>query len=191
MNNLILDVKIMIASFHEDTWYHLYCYDEEFRKYSTKITSIQKFIELFTIRKVEMNEHYQIESYYLFGKLHRNELPALIYTGNCHTILEDNNFSVRSGGIYRKNYSYQIWYQCGKVHKLNDYAVIGSYDNEVEYYASYYEGKLHSYHDKSSLIYYNAQHWHSNGNRHRGDNLPAVVYADSQMEWWKNNVRIK
>jgi hypothetical protein len=34
MDNLILDIKIEIASKDEDVWYHLYKYNKDFNRYA-------------------------------------------------------------------------------------------------------------------------------------------------------------
>ena len=47
MNQLILDVKIYIASYDCDIWYKLIQIDKEFKEYSKSIIGINMFIRLF------------------------------------------------------------------------------------------------------------------------------------------------
>lgn len=52
-------------------------------------------------------------------------------------------------------------------------------------------GQLHSFDDKPSLVSYNGTlYCYKNGQYHRENNLPAIVYPNGDNEYWKNNVRV-
>ena len=75
MNQLILDVKIHIASLSSDSWYKLTLIDEEFKEYSKSIIGINMFIRLFYTMSIKDNDI----SWKIFEKLHSfNDKPAYI-----------------------------------------------------------------------------------------------------------------
>ena len=94
MNELILDVKILIASNDENLWYYFYRYDHEFNKYASTKCGKQTFINLFTVCTVEKTDEYTCEKYYLFGKLHRDTLPAIIYSGKKCACIKNNKLII-------------------------------------------------------------------------------------------------
>ena len=113
-NNLIFDIKCHIAKFDQESWYVLYLYDADFRKYAVTEQGIKLFKELFT--KCIINEELKRTEYRLLGKLHRdNDKPAVICT-------DGSQFWYQNGNLYRDNdlptiiYAdgKQVWYKNGK-----------------------------------------------------------------------------
>ena len=102
---LILDVKLFIASIDEEVWIKLMLIDNNFNQYAFKEEGMNKFVEQFTKKKDNCT--------YLFGKLHSiNDLPAKICT---------------SGDKY--------WCYDGKIHRENDLpAVIYADGDKCWYY---------------------------------------------------------
>lgn len=51
-------------------------------------------------------------------------------------------------------------------------------------------GKLHSFYDEPSVINeYGDMAWHKNGVLHRDNNMPAIIYADGEIEWYIYGMR--
>ena len=68
--DLILDVKIHIASFDQEAWIKMVLYDDEFCNYAYTINGSLKFIHYF--KRVVNNQTF------LFGKFHSiDDLPAI------------------------------------------------------------------------------------------------------------------
>jgi hypothetical protein len=38
---------------------------------------------------------------------------------------------------------------------------------------------------------YGSQFWFKNGERHRDNDLPAIIYSDGSKEWYNNGNRIR
>ena len=69
-------------------------------------------------------------------------------------------------------------------------------DTKVEKNSSgtfhYKNGECHRDNDLPAVIYDNGtKAWYQNGKCHRDNDLPAVVHADGDKEWWQNGKRIK
>jgi hypothetical protein len=206
MNNLILDVKIVIASLDEHVWYWFYRYDDEF-KYYAKTKGVNYFAQLFTVCTRENHEHYTMEQYYLLNKLHRVGSPAIIYQGKYYPMIKNNKFiisrKIRNYNMSVKNYQvwcyngkihntdkskpsvvsneYDAWYDKGKLHRKNLPAMIYKHKDSKVWY---HRGKIHNNNDLPAVMYgnYNLD-WYHKGKRHRENDLPAVI-SDVCDEWW-------
>lgn len=128
MFDLILDIKIYIASFDEKVWIKLTLYDEEFKQYTITKTGINQFVNYF---------HYKINNdTYLFHCLHSiDDKPAVIrnyknewcYQNELH---RENDLPA---AIYNNNA--KAWYYYGKLHRENDLpAIIQSNGDKLWYY---------------------------------------------------------
>ncbi len=156
--DLLIEIKILIASFDQETWIKMVLYDNYFHKYAYSDIGRRQFIDLFTVIKVNSN----LTSYTLFGKLHRDYLPAIIY---------------RNGE--RK------WGQNGKVHRTDGPAVI--YVNGGQCWCQ--NSKIHRI-DGPALIYASGeQYWYKNEKLHRIGG-PAIIYSDGTREWRQNGKRM-
>lgn len=96
MLDLILDVKIYIASFNQEAWVRMFLYDDEFYAYACTKEGCNKFVDNF----------YDYENNKLFDKLHSigdkcikiNNYRAWYYGGCVHrdndlpAIMYDNGF---------------------------------------------------------------------------------------------------
>ena len=52
------------------------------------------------------------------------------------------------------------------------------------------EGQLHRDNDLPAVIYADgSQFWYKNGELHRDNDLPAFIWADGSQYWWKNGRR--
>ena len=101
--------------------------------------------------------------WYLNGKRHREDGPAIKYTVKVH-----NN-----GNKY--------WYLNGKLHREDGPAYEGSNGSK----SWYLKGKLHR-EDGPAIEYAGGdKHWYLNDKLHRVDG-PAFEYADGSQEWWLN-----
>ena len=130
-----------------------------------------------------------IKEWYLFGQLHRDkDLPAVIYPNGT-----------------------RIWYQQGKIHRDNDLPAVISYDDYKQWF---YNGKIYRESVEPAINFYNSlygyrngplecykydnfpnlsrccyQAWYQKGQKHRDNDLPAVIYTDGSQEWWQNGKR--
>ncbi len=95
--DLLLDIKILIASFDIDVWVKLAIYDDEFKQFACSAISVKQFIKLFTMCEISSG----VRRYTLFNKLHRLDGPAVI-----------------------KPCGSQIWYRNDFVHREEGPAVI-------------------------------------------------------------------
>lgn len=50
--------------------------------------------------------------------------------------------------------------------------------------STYLFNYLHSINDQPAIIDEDYKYWYSKGDRHRGNNLPACIYADGDQSWW-------
>ena len=144
--DLILDIKILIASFDEIAWYNLYRVDDEFRQYVRTEEGCARFIDLATIDEYECDEY---GCYYtskkIFGIIHYqhiNDIPAVIYDEGT-----------------------QAWYKNGKLHRERDLPALVNADGNQEWYKN---GKIHRDGDFPAIIYADGtQWWFKDGNCHR------------------------
>jgi hypothetical protein len=111
--DLILDVKELIASCSADTFYRLWLYDDEFRKYAPKIA--RKYIRLF---KEVCDGHPS-----LFGRYHSfDDKPVISHTGR--QIWYYNGMIHRDGDLPAEIiYDARVWYHYGKRHRLTGHAL--------------------------------------------------------------------
>lgn len=188
MQTLILDVKVLIASYDEKIWYYFYRYDDEFKKYTCTSNGKKTFIDLFTVCVTEKNDDYQCDKFYLFNKLHHNTLPAIIYVGKWGANIKNNKFNIEINKIRSNNncpFHYQIWYYWGKVHNTN--MLLPSIIAD-DFQAWYCKGKIHRV-LSPAIIYHNGkQVWYHRGNIHRIDDLPAIIDKNDK-EWYYNGKR--
>lgn len=101
LTELLLDIKIIIASVSIKTWYILYQYDNEFKHYACSYEGIRNFIRLFATE--EIGNSMKISR--IFGKIHSiDDLPAITdtITGNQVWYYDDK--------IHRKKYPAYIEY---------------------------------------------------------------------------------
>ena len=73
--DLIFDVKHYIALQNSDAWYWMVQLDDEFKIYASSINGIKEYKKIHT--KVSINK--DRTSCELFGQLHREDGPALIW----------------------------------------------------------------------------------------------------------------
>jgi hypothetical protein len=56
----------------------------------------------------------------------------------------------------------------------------------------YHQGELHRNNDKPAVIYANGdQEWYQHDNCHRDDDKPAVICINSSRCWFQNNIQYK
>ena len=200
MNELVLDIKIIIASHDEKIWYWFYRHDAEFKKYSKRKMAIHLFTKLFTICK---NDSYCFDMYYLLGKLHRVDGPAIIYKGNSELFVRKGKISTKYSHKYHE---YEIWMLGNKVHRNNDLPAITKHNKDVyeqTWYCKdrlhrendlpaltndvrqvwYYRGKIHRDGDLPAVIYYDTKSWYHKGKLHRENDLPAIM-CDDELVWY-------
>ena len=121
-------------------------------------------LKIFGIFKTIENELTKIcyngsQSWYLNGKRHREDGPAIIYADG-----------------------EQRWYLNGELHREDGPAVIGANG----YQAWYLNGKRHR-EDGPAIIWANGyQAWYLNGQLHREDG-PAVIWANGSQRWYLNS----
>ncbi len=134
--DLLLEIKILIAAFDQETWVKLVMYDNSFHKYAYTIYGRKQFIDLFTV--LTINNVYTV--YKLFGKRHRDDGPAAIYAYGAQCWYQNGKLHRDDlpAIIYPNGTRY--WYQNGKLHRNHGPAIIHS--NGEHYW--YQNGKLHN-----------------------------------------------
>ena len=165
---LILDIKILIASFYEETWINMVLCDDEFKSYAYTNKGAKKFISLFTEHDIEPSN---INCTKLFGRKHSiydepaaygKDYMAWYYQGQLH----------RDNDLYAmQEYGSQFWYYMGKLHRDNDLPACVN----KKYQLWYYRGKIHRDNDLPAYIDNGEKKWYLNGDLHRDNDLPAVI----------------
>lgn len=110
MINLIMDVKIYVASQHEKAWTRMVFFDEEFKIFAHTNEGIRQFIKQFTV--------IQDQRTYLLGYIHSvDDTPSLVT--NDITRWTCKGISHRANDlpavIYKNGHNY--WYNNGKMYK--------------------------------------------------------------------------
>lgn len=163
--DLIVDVKIYIASLDEEVWINMVFYDEKFKEYAFTKEGLKQFVDHF--HQVIINRTY------LFGKLHSiNDLPAKVndegvkhwyYNGKRH---RENDLAA----IIHVN-GYQEWWYDGVRHRENDLPAF--INNIYSYKEWWYEGFKHRENDLPAIIHNNGRkEWWYHGKNHRTNHLP-------------------
>jgi hypothetical protein len=193
-NSLPTDVIKHIATFTKEAWfffYHNLDYDkrnlnsnDEFKKYVSSLQGIKKYKEIHTdIIKFDDRVEYQ-----LFGKAHREDLPAIIYE-------DGTQVWCKNGVLHRDNdmpaiidkIGTQFWAINGLFNREDDKPVIIYVDGTCKWLKN---GKLHRDNDKPAVIHANGtQIWYKNDMIHR-DDLPAII-CENVLEWWIDGKMIK
>lgn len=181
MNELVLDIKIKIATTIIDTlghvWYKLTIADDEFAKYAHSDVGIQHFIELFAeIKATTYDKNWYTTKYKMFGRKHRNHvdnLPA------CITCWGDEIS--------------ETWYYNGALHREYNKPAIMIYTDDVIIREEYYiNGKYHrdddcpSYTSRAKDGNLIIQKWYKNGELHRDNDMPAVIDCRHRLEYYRN-----
>lgn len=203
MDDLILDIKIIIASYDDHVWYSMYKYDKEFTSYCKSSLGMKTYVQLFTYIKNNNTE------YYLFNKLHSNyDHPAQIdiygiqwwyYHGTMHRENDQPAIICDSwkrwyihGNLHREKdqpalvmNSCKKWYIHGNLHRENDQPAI-IYASGIQEW--YYHGKLHRDNDKPAIIYANgSREWFYHGQIRRDNGQPVVIYSDGRKLYHRND----
>lgn len=119
MDNLILDIKINIASKHHMIWYYMWLYDYNFKKYSLTQEGINDFLRYFhyTIKYNGITKHY------IFEKLNNIlNLPSVITFNRKEWYLNDKKHRLYGPAVIKGKYK-EYWIN-GNKHRDNYPAVI-------------------------------------------------------------------
>ncbi len=120
--DLLLEIKILIAAFDWETWVKLVLYDDRFHEYAYTPYCRKQFIDLFTVLTINDN----CTTYRLFGKLHRDNGPAIIYPDGEQKWYQNGNLHRDDGPAIIHSDGTQKWYHYDKQHKDDGHAVIHS-----------------------------------------------------------------
>ena len=128
------------------------------------------------------------QNWYLNGKLHRTDGPALIepygewydkewyFNGKLHRGKDENGEIGPAIEFYDGT---QLWYRHGFLHRIDGPASVDSNGEKMWYL----NGDLHR-DDGPAIVYPDGkEEWYQNGLHHR-ENGPAVVYPDGKEEWY-------
>ena len=56
----------------------------------------------------------------------------------------------------------------------------------------YQNGQRHRDNDQPAVIYPDGtKNWYQNGHCHRDNDQPAIIYPDGRKDWYQNGIRIK
>ena len=161
--DIILDIKVLIASVDEEVWIKLYLYDDDFYEYACTNNGIRKFIDNFT--------YYVNNKTFLFDKLHS------IYDKPAYTSKNGTKYWYYNGRVHRDDDLPAIictngtkkWYYNGLVHRDDDLPAIiyGSGGKEwLRYGVLYRENNLpviiyssgNKYYCDNGLLYMSNKH---------------------------------
>jgi hypothetical protein len=181
MNELVLDIKIKIATTIIDTfgdvWYKLSIADDEFARYARSDAGIQHFIDLFTeIKETIYDKTWYSTKYKMFDRKHRNHVdnfPA------CITYWDDEIHKAwyYNGAFHREHNKPACIISTDNVILREEYKVHGKYhrdDNGPSYTSRMMDGTL--------II----QKWYKNGELHRDNDMPAVIDYRHRVEYYRN-----
>jgi len=124
------------------------------------------------------------------GLIHRNGgLPAVIYCDGSKEWYR-NGLLHRDGGLPAVKYTYDsfsyyinyIPHHCVELITTNCICCVGYGCKKRKNYA----GVTTAIYNNKSIIT-REKRWYKNGQRHREGDLPAVKYANGDLEWWFNN----
>lgn len=149
--DLILDVKIYIASFDENVWINMVLYDKEFKKYAYKKEGLKQFVAYFT--KVADNQTR------LLGRLHSiNDLPAHTNDGNLRWYYNGNPHRENDLPACINVNGNMHWYYNGNRHRENDLPAITTKDEQYWFY----DGEQHRENNLPAVICINGikQWWY-------------------------------
>lgn len=188
MNDLILDIKVIIASYNKYVWYYLYKYDKEFRSYAISEAGKKKFVCLFTkYKKYPDGEKQSL----LFGELHSVYDKPAIST-------YDEKLWYYNGRLHRDNdkpasvtqYGDLAWFKHGKLHRENDLPAVIHCESTQQWH---YNGLLHRENDQPAIIMPNNGHkwWYYHGCLHRENDQPAAIFSHGRKEWYIHGKLIK
>ena len=186
--NLILDIKIYIASIDEITWYNLYRVDNEFRQYAKTEEGCARFIDLATIDEYECDEdgyhHISKKIFKIVHYRHINDLPARIYYDGAQEWWKNGKIERDNDLPAYVRADVSIWYKNGKKHRDGDLPAVVHVDGTQYWYKN---GKKHIDGDLPTLVDISGtMEWYKNGKCHRDNDLPAIIYADGTKYWYKN-----
>lgn len=100
MNELVLDIKILIASYDDTVWARLYAYDNEFKLYAESDVCINMFISLFW--KETINDGLIRRT--IFEKLHSfYDIPAYIQATIPYNHYSDTKKWYQNGILHREH----------------------------------------------------------------------------------------
>jgi len=69
----------------------------------------------------------------------------------------------------------------------NNIQEIGTFDGSRYWYKN---GEIHRYNDLPAIIYHNGrQEWWRNGFKHRDNDLPALIHSNGTQEWYQHGYR--
>ena len=127
----------------------------QYKVLAEKYETIQENIEQEPVMNID---EYGNKGWFVNGKLHRLDGPAIIYT---------------DGG--------KDWYVNGELHRLDGPAVEGA-DGSKGWYVN---GELHRLDGPATVSGNGSKLWYVNGKLHRLDG-PAIEWPDGKGEWYIN-----
>ncbi len=186
--DLLIEIKIIIASFDQEAWIKLVLYDSAFCEYAYTVRGKQLFIKLFTTMQVviSMPITHTVREWRIFDKLHRNDGPANIDENG-------NQYWYQNDQVHRDNGPAEvyasgtlIWCQHGQYHRHDGPAMISVNGG---YYEWYYNGKRHRIGGPASIHADGCYLWYQHGQLHREDG-PAIIWEDGEQRWCLHDCRV-
>ncbi len=112
--DLLIEIKILIASFKQETWIKLVIYDSGFCQYAYSRPGRKRFIDLFTV--IKLAERFTF--YELFGLIHRSDGPAVRWLKGTWKWYQNNKLHRDDGPAIIYSSGDQYWYQNNKLHSV-------------------------------------------------------------------------
>lgn len=176
MNELILDIKKIIASYSEDVYFKMTRIDDEFKQFAFSTTGKEYFVRLFKKEgiDIEANKYTSI-----FGRKHSfNDEPASVGIFSGTKIWFYNGLSHRHGQddlpAYESDYS-NIWYKNGKIHRDGDLPAYVS-SKVLEWYNN---GLLHRLNSHAVWNYGISRRYYLNGVKY--DDYDSMIAEQNKL----------
>ena len=123
--------------------------------------------------------------YYLNGKRHRIDGPAVVHTNGDKAWWLNGKFHHIDGPAIDHVNGYKVWYLNGNLHCVDGPAVIQSSGNKDWYL----NGKRHRVGGPATVNVNGFKVWYQNGEKHRVSG-PAVKRSDGYREYYRNRKQI-
>lgn len=140
--DLILDIRIKIASYDKNAFYLMYRYDDEFKKYAHTTEGIEAYESLFIIKNTLP---YSGIYYYCLSGIFDGR-----YDGRPHSAFDIHTIIYKNG--------IKVWYKYGREHRAYDRPAVVYPNGKMEWY---FNGKRHRANGKPAVIWHDGseEYW--------------------------------
>jgi len=134
------------------------------------------------LKLITKNNTNYLYKYILFGKLHNESGPAIIYEDGTKKWYYNSKLHNESGPARIDENGDKYWYIHGKLHNESGPAIIDEDGTKKWYYC----GKLHNESGPAIIDEDGHKEWYYHGKRHRDGGLPAIEYPNGNKYWYNH-----